>query len=135
MSDAINHVSSEQQYRKLSAVFNNTDEPLNYIQPIDVTRRALLTTIPSKDLLLINFHAANDRTGFRSRLWRDMCVSKGIANRTFYECISKTGGVQIKELAHIYTRNRQYLFWLSPRGRGLDCHRTWEALYLDIIPV
>ena len=25
--------------------------------------------------------------------------------------------------------------WLSPRGNGIDCHRTWEALYLDIIPI
>lgn len=28
-----------------------------------------------------------------------------------------------------------YKFILSPRGAGEDCHRTWEALYLDIIPI
>lgn len=26
-------------------------------------------------------------------------------------------------------------FILSPHGTGLDCHRTWEALYLGVIPV
>lgn len=26
-------------------------------------------------------------------------------------------------------------FCLSPHGNGLDCHRTWEALYLGVIPV
>lgn len=26
-------------------------------------------------------------------------------------------------------------FVLSPEGKGLDCHRTWEALYLKSIPV
>ena len=26
-------------------------------------------------------------------------------------------------------------FVLSPHGTGLDCHRTWEALYLDVFPV
>jgi hypothetical protein len=26
-------------------------------------------------------------------------------------------------------------FVLSPRGNGLDCHRTWEALYLRAIPI
>ena len=26
-------------------------------------------------------------------------------------------------------------FCISPRGNGLDCHRTWEALYLGTIPV
>jgi hypothetical protein len=38
-------------------------------------------------------------------------------------------------LSTIYKRNRQYPLWLSPRGNGIDCHRTWEALYLDIIPI
>ena len=26
-------------------------------------------------------------------------------------------------------------FVLSPRGNGLDCHRTWEILYLNSIPI
>lgn len=26
-------------------------------------------------------------------------------------------------------------FVLSPRGTGFDCHRTWESLYLDAIPI
>jgi len=26
-------------------------------------------------------------------------------------------------------------FILSPHGNGLDCHRTWEALYLNVFPV
>jgi hypothetical protein len=26
-------------------------------------------------------------------------------------------------------------FILSPRGNGLDCHRTWEALYMGAIPI
>jgi hypothetical protein len=29
----------------------------------------------------------------------------------------------------------QAKFILSPHGNGLDCHRTWEALYLGVIPV
>ena len=29
----------------------------------------------------------------------------------------------------------KYKFILSPRGAGEDCHRTWEALYLDVIPI
>lgn len=30
---------------------------------------------------------------------------------------------------------RQSVFVLSPQGNGLDCHRTWESLYLGAIPV
>ena len=26
-------------------------------------------------------------------------------------------------------------FCLSPPGNGLDCHRTWECLYLGVVPV
>ncbi len=29
----------------------------------------------------------------------------------------------------------QSKFVLSPRGNGLDCHRTWEALYMGAIPI
>ncbi len=29
----------------------------------------------------------------------------------------------------------KYAFVVSPHGNGLDCHRTWEALYLNIIPI
>jgi hypothetical protein len=30
---------------------------------------------------------------------------------------------------------RKTLFAPSPAGNGLDCHRTWEALYLGAVPV
>ncbi|WAW09106.1 hypothetical protein NB640_07380 [Oxalobacter vibrioformis] len=29
----------------------------------------------------------------------------------------------------------QYMFVASPAGNGIDCHRTWEALYLDTLPI
>ena len=29
----------------------------------------------------------------------------------------------------------QHKFVFSPRGNGVDCHRTWEALYLRTIPI
>jgi hypothetical protein len=29
----------------------------------------------------------------------------------------------------------RYAFVASPPGNGVDCHRTWEALYLGVIPV
>ena len=29
----------------------------------------------------------------------------------------------------------QYAFSISPHGNGLDCHRTWEALYMKAIPI
>ena len=29
----------------------------------------------------------------------------------------------------------KWRFTISPPGNGIDCHRTWEALYLGVIPV
>lgn len=29
----------------------------------------------------------------------------------------------------------RYRFVASPPGNGLDCHRTWEALYLRVVPI
>lgn len=29
----------------------------------------------------------------------------------------------------------RYKFVVSPEGNGLDCHRTWEALYLGVVPI
>ena len=37
--------------------------------------------------------------------------------------------------AAIWERYAQYPFVLSARGNGLDCHRTWELLYLGCIVI
>ena len=41
----------------------------------------------------------------------------------------------VSRMAAIYHRNSRFRFHLSPPGNGLDCHRTWEALYLGVVPV
>ncbi|MCP3969253.1 MAG: hypothetical protein GY717_02830 [Rhodobacteraceae bacterium] len=37
--------------------------------------------------------------------------------------------------AESWIRNTGYLFTISPRGQGMDCHRTWEAILLGSVPV
>ena len=34
-----------------------------------------------------------------------------------------------------WIKQSQYSFVISPHGGGLDCHRTWEAIYLGCVPV
>ena len=34
-----------------------------------------------------------------------------------------------------WVRNSGYFFTISPRGVGMDCHRTWEAILLGSVPV
>jgi hypothetical protein len=135
MADAIKGVYSQHPSHTLPSVFNDLDEPSSYIQLQDVSHRALTMNISNKDLVLINFDSLTDKSRFRARLWKTMCHPRKTQNFTYATCIVKPRGVQTKNLQQIYERNRQYPFWLSPRGGGLDCHRTWEALYLDIIPI
>lgn len=42
----------------------------------------------------------------------------------------------INELSHYYREHLNgYMFVASPPGNGPDCHRTWEALYLNVVPI
>ncbi|CAF3683834.1 unnamed protein product [Rotaria socialis] len=137
MASAIRGVHSQQSNHSSSQVFGDIDEPLRYIQPLDVSYRIKndisLPESATGKLVLINFDKTTDGTGLRSQIWKDFCeVNESFP---FVECFRKPSGVSISSLPSIYARNRQYPFWLSPRGNGIDCHRTWEALYLDIIPI
>ena len=38
-------------------------------------------------------------------------------------------------LSQFYFDLAAHKFVISPRGNGVDCHRTWEALYLRTIPI
>lgn len=50
-------------------------------------------------------------------------------NKPFCTCFKRTSCLQN------YTNITQSKFVISPRGNGLDCHRTWETLYLGSYPV
>lgn len=45
-----------------------------------------------------------------------------------YTTISKQFDEYLQEMGH-------YCFVLCPEGNGIDCHRTWEALYVGCIPI
>lgn len=81
-------------------------------------------------LLLVNFDASTDPTKERMRINELFC--------------SGGGGGDDKLLAHCkrsanfednYRLMLEYKFVLSPRGNGVDCWRTWEALLLGVVPV
>ena len=46
--------------------------------------------------------------------------------------ITKTKNISIEQY---YFDLAEHKFIISPRGNGVDCHRTWEALYLRTIPI
>jgi hypothetical protein len=81
-----------------------------------------------------NFHLSMDtflrspeaRKRRPSRL-EAMRILKGKAH-TFFEPRQRTRHA-------VWARHREFAFELSPRGNGIDCHRTWEALILKTIPI
>jgi hypothetical protein len=127
-------VSSLKSYES-PPIYGDKDEPSSYKQVFDVSLRVQQQNISSNDLVLLNFSPHTDWTQLRALLWREYCDYKRKKSSVGFRCIRKPSGVQIGDLMRIYDRNRHYPFWLSPRGNGIDCHRTWEALYLDIIPI
>jgi hypothetical protein len=56
------------------------------------------------------------------------------AAQSFLKMSDLTDFIYIKNYLYKSFLNR-YKFVASPAGNGLDCHRTWEALYLGTIPI
>jgi hypothetical protein len=90
-------------------------------------------------LMLVNFDESTDPSGTRSFLKEKACNLQSSFQdwKNISFCLDKEKGVSsyISRLSEIYKSNMNLLFWLSPRGGGVDCHRTWEALYLGRIPI
>lgn len=40
-----------------------------------------------------------------------------------------------EDLIRFYSQTAAHRFVLSPEGKGIDCYRTWESIYLGAIPI
>jgi hypothetical protein len=50
--------------------------------------------------------------------------------------LNKIGIFQTSKPFSYYCEDlKKFLFSASPRGNGIDCHRTWESLYMGCIPI
>lgn len=77
-------------------------------------------TIPKTNLLYLNFSLKTNKT---RKIIMEYLLKKG-----FTQNKSSPWNEYMKELA-------SYKFAISPEGNGIDCHRTWECLYLGVIPI
>jgi len=75
----------------------------------------------NKDNILLSSFSNSTNPRIRNKLSKD-CETYGYENK-FYSLVNYR-----KQLARSY-------FVLSPPGNGFDCHRTWEAIYLNTIPI
>lgn len=70
----------------------------------------------------------------RKQLWKELCG--GEASRTSSTSSLSCASNQSYAPWQVYERaSIGYKFGLSPPGRGWDCYRTYEWLYLGIIPI
>ena len=72
--------------------------------------------------------------------WSNFCSMVGNVpySKTFYSHSYTTHYPRIKiEVtdSKYYHLLSEYKFILSPPGGGMDCHRTWEALYMGTVPI
>lgn len=74
-------------------------------------------------------------------LFKRLCNAGAVNQSDWLRCPSVTYSGQANRvfgnphLVPFYESESRLPIWLSPRGNGLDCHRTWEALYLGAVPV
>jgi hypothetical protein len=68
----------------------------------------------------------------RRRKVRDVVQSKEWMTR---ENLGNTFGTYDMTSVQYHWRVAEHRFTVSPEGNGVDCHRTWEALYLRSIPI
>ena len=73
-----------------------------------------------KNLLYVNFSIKTNKN-------REI-ILKNILEKGFQKNNNKNWNEYMEELS-------SYKFALSPKGNGVDCHRTWECLYLGVIPI
>ena len=82
-------------------------------------------------LAVANFGMTHSR---REQVLRALCEPATAPNNSDWLSCIQHSWADVELTSH-YGRLTDFLYWLSPRGNGLESHRTWEALYLGCVPV
>ena len=94
------------------------------------------TRAPGNGRVLINFHISPMRPE-RIDLWEQSefwpFADRRLYNRSMVFQRPGVEGTTTRDA--FYALLTRYSFVASPRGLGTDTHRTWEALYLGVIPI
>jgi hypothetical protein len=87
-----------------------------------------------EQIATINFGISSN-VGLRQPIKDQFCTTN---NSAWLKCSNSGQSNNIKGNPHLieyYKNQRQFTFVFSPFGNGLDCHRSWEAMYLGSIPI
>ena len=111
---------------------SSSSSSASFLYPLNVRNAHLARrNQPDGKLAIANFGMTHPR---REEVVKALCAGeRGVANKGWLTCRQHSWeGV---ELTTHYATLSEYLYWVSPRGNGLESHRTWEALYLGCVPV
>jgi hypothetical protein len=75
-------------------------------------------------------HFGNHDLYHRGVLYQSLCAGSTVFNTT--SCNSETQDIPVHKA---YFDASRYRFGVSPPGMGYDCYRTYEMLYLGVIPI
>lgn len=89
----------------------------------DILLEAINTNIPKTSLCYSNFDLTTNHI-------RRPEIFQNIQTKNFID-------IDIKKYAYkdYLTKLKDYKYTISPPGNSIDCHRVWEAIYLDVIPI
>ena len=93
---------------------------------------------PYGDLdLLSNIKIKNNKKDF---IYFNFTLEGGCRDVKRPDCYEKCKKLDIPWIensnqSEYFNNLNNYKFIVSPEGNGIDCHRTWEALYLKVIPI
>ena len=137
-----NEISIPAEYRRLFVVNCRSDDPRVSPIPIGVYSnlhpwRLAVARIRNRPhgLVYCNFSLGTPgqpqytqkRMRVYSKLWKHQWI-------TFENMGNSHGTYDLTQL-QFYRRVAAHKFTISPEGNGVDCHRTWEAMYLKSIPI
>jgi hypothetical protein len=106
-------------------------------------RRQALTTVQKDRLLNLNFTPRNkDRQDaikmFQNVSWATIQTfgyDSSYLNTNKIHASSRQVNPDTTMQKQYLLELARYKFALSPRGNGIDCHRTWELLLMGVIPI
>jgi len=95
-----------------------------------VTRRKYISELMNKKRKTTNLVYLNART--TTNIDERDCLYKFFSDK---EWVTIKGGSDRINYVEYINDIHSHKYIISPNGNGIDCHRTWESLYLSSIPI
>ena len=105
---------------------DDCSSPSSIPVPVNIANALTVARTGIGQLAVANFGSTHPR---REEIRRALCQP---STTSWLHCLPMAPDGDMEEQ---YRTLSGYLYWLSPRGNGLESRRTWEALYMGCVPV